>query len=264
MPEESEIRNRFRSMSDEEFSSIKRSDLTAEGQRAFDEELRQRGPAPIVLPQAPNSGSGVAQRIKRALGSIAVWVELVVGLGLIESFLRDIGVRLPQGVVVFCAFLLMFGVIWWRIKGGSIGDGMVLLKGLGILAVVTVVGLLVSFGVTFARTTARDKAESEISPMPIEHLVKLQGDRSFCDDMVKIQGTVRELNANETASIGGSDAYALEAKSASIVVVQNKQLGHPKPSEQLEVIGFCKCSPRRDIYDSNISRIIVENKRSLK
>lgn len=300
--DEFDLRSRFRNMSDAEFSSLNRSELTSEGQQAYDEEARQRLPHPAkcancsseippgakfcsvcghsvsTVPPAvrpmpsvaerPDSDIGVSGRIKRALGSVALWLELVWALVLVDSVLKDIGAPLSNSVVELIAFLLIVAVVWWRIKGGTLKGSMVLLKGLAILVVASVLSLLLTFGITFGKVRARDNALSALALMPMDRLVKLTrgGDRSYCDDTVRIDGTARELTTAEAETLkAGVGAYALEDHSASMIVIQT--LGHPKPQERLEVIGVCKCSP--NILPGQpgwqpLSRVILEMKRNSK
>lgn len=258
--DESDLRTRFHNMSSEEFSRVQRSDLTEAGQRIYDDEAGRRVPTPtpsgfakcsncaadvlsetkfcsvcgqpvstIQAPSAakPTYGDGLnsGQRVLRALGSIALWIELVWGLALVDSFLRDIGAELPHGLVALCALLLSVGVIVWRVRGGNLKNGLVLIVGLALLVVGTVVGVIFSSGVFVAKNMAKDRAERQMPLMPIEKLAgeKLKHDRSYCGDVVKIQGTVRELNAAETALTGGAKGYALESNAASMIVLQNRR-----------------------------------------
>jgi hypothetical protein len=57
--DESELRSRFRSMSQEDFSRLQRTELTPEGQRAYDEDFDRRAAEERAIPRCPECRSEI-------------------------------------------------------------------------------------------------------------------------------------------------------------------------------------------------------------
>jgi hypothetical protein len=196
--------------------------------------------------------------------SIILWLELVAALGTVQAFFRDIGQPLPMGIFELFALVLLAGVVWWRVKGNSsIGDGKLLLYGLLPLLIGAVVGVgLASVLAAKGLLVNQEQAKA----MSIHKIVGLQHDRSYCGDVVKLEGTVREMAPGQAvATNGNAEAYALEDDSDFIMVILNKKFGRPIIHQHLEVTGPCACSvlSQQDPY-SPISRVVLERTRTPK